>query len=262
MALEKEIIPSSTWGRTLKSTPPKMVAKNITAMTVHYTGAPSVNWPKNDIASRIKRTEASHVARPGENMSTIGYNFIIDKWGRIWEARGWDYRNGANGARSGEKSSNDWSFSVCVLVGVKDNKPTPEIIAALQLLYSLGCKRFKRQLTVTGHRDHKATSCPGEDLYKLVKSGKIQQGAASPAPAPAPAPAPVPPAAPAPAPVTPAPAPQPAKPAAGTYTVVRGDSYWKIAEKVLKRGSRWEEISKLNNGVSLKAGMTIKVPKK
>ena len=71
-----------------------------------------------------------------------------------------------------------------------------------------------------------------------------------------------------PALVTPVPAPQPVapkppKPAKhDTYTVVKGDSYWKIAEKVLKSGARWEEISKLNKGVALKPGMTIKVPKK
>lgn len=66
-------------------------------------------------------------------------------------------------------------------------------------------------------------------------------------------------------PVTPPPAPQPEVPApaaGGTYTVVAGDSYWKIAEKVLKKGSRWEEISKLNNGANLKPGMSIKVPAK
>lgn len=177
MKLEKEIIPAEQWGRDVQGNPARMVAKNIVEMTVHYTGAPSFNARRGEIPARIKRIERQHQARPGdEKQSTIGYNFIIDKWGRIWEGRGWTYRNAGNGARKGQPSSNPVSFSVCVLVGVDDNKPTPEIIAALQLLYSLAVKRFKRELAVQGHKDHISTSCPGPALQRLVKSGKIQKG--------------------------------------------------------------------------------------
>jgi len=257
----RKIIPATKWGRDVKGSPSKMNNKNIREMTIHYTGAPSVNAGKDDMAARIKQTERGHQGRTNENISTIGYNFVIDKWGRIWEARGWTYRNGANGARKGEKSSNDWSFSVQVCVGVKDNAPTPEVIDALQDLYVIACKRFKRELSVGGHRDHVATSCPGEDLYKLVKSGKIQakyrEANGSPQKAaPAPAPAPVAPT-PAPAPKKVAPAPQPAE---TTHKVGRGDTYWEISVKYLGNGSRWREISKLNNGVALRPGMTIRIP--
>lgn len=39
------------------------------------------------------------------------------------------------------------------------------------------------------------------------------------------------------------------KPQPKTYTVVRGDSLWKIAQKNLKSGSRWGEIYNLNKKV-------------
>lgn len=79
----------------------------------------------------------------------------------------------------------------------------------------------------------------------------------TPAPA-APAPtmaAPAAPAAPAPAPntmaaapVAPAPAATAAKPAGPTkYTVVKGDSLWKIAEATYGDGEKWTEIAKLNS---------------
>jgi LysM repeat protein len=38
------------------------------------------------------------------------------------------------------------------------------------------------------------------------------------------------------------------KPAARTYTVKKGDSLWRIAEKKLQKGSRWPEIFNLNKG--------------
>jgi hypothetical protein len=161
-----ELVPATTWGRNITGNPSKLRASGIVELTVHYTGSPSVNIAKNEVAGYIKRIELEHKSRPTENMSTLGYNFLIDEYGRIWEGRGWDIRNGANGTKS-----NDVSISVCLLVGVKDNKISAEVIDAVRLLRATASTRFKRELKVQGHRDHKATSCPGEDVYKLVKNG-------------------------------------------------------------------------------------------
>ena len=171
-----EIIPAAEWGRDVHGTAPRMTLSKVAEMTVHYTGAPSVKTPKGQIAKYIKRIERQHQARPGdEKCATIAYNFIVDKWGRVWEGRGWDYVNAANGARKGQPSSNPVTFSVLVLVGVEDNEPNEAVTQALQNLYKVACKRLRRkELAVRGHKDHVATSCPGTKLYKLVKSGKIQ----------------------------------------------------------------------------------------
>lgn len=65
----------------------------------------------------------------------------------------------------------------------------------------------------------------------------------------------------APAPQQPAPPPQ--SRAAKTYTVKRGDSWWKIAQQQLGRGARYEELAKYN-GMTSKAtiytGQVIKLP--
>lgn len=49
-----------------------------------------------------------------------------------------------------------------------------------------------------------------------------------------------------------------------TYTVVRGDSLWGIAQKMLGKGSRYTEIKSLNGLKSdlITAGMVLKIPKK
>lgn len=48
-----------------------------------------------------------------------------------------------------------------------------------------------------------------------------------------------------------------------TYTVVKNDNLWNIAQKFLKNGSRYTEIKKLNGLTSdvIHAGMTLKIPK-
>lgn len=184
-----EIIPASKWGREITENAPRIRSAAIVELTVHYTGAPAVNVAKNDVAAYIKRIEREHKARPGENMSTLGYNFLIDEFGRVWEGRGWGTRNGANGTQS-----NDTSISVCILVGVKDNKISPVVIDAVRALRAEASRRFKRELIVKGHRDHKATSCPGEEIYKLVRNGAFLKapGGAVDTPEPTPSPAPRP----------------------------------------------------------------------
>ena len=48
-----------------------------------------------------------------------------------------------------------------------------------------------------------------------------------------------------------------------TYTVVKNDNLWNIAQKFLKNGSRYTEIKRLNGLTSdvIHAGMTLKIPK-
>ena len=49
------------------------------------------------------------------------------------------------------------------------------------------------------------------------------------------------------------------------YTLQKGDTYWKIATKMLGNGQRWKEIEALNRGVNrneLKVGQVIRIPVK
>lgn len=170
------IIPATEWGRLIKGTPPK--PGTVTEMTVHYTGAPRVSDAPEQIPGRIKRTEQHQMAKD-PNLGAIGYNFLIDKFGRVWEGRGYTYRNAANGGADVHftgVSSNPWTMSVCCLNGVEDNEPTAEMVAALQWLYRDMSQHFGRALDVRGHQAHRPTSCPGVRMMELVNSGRIQKG--------------------------------------------------------------------------------------
>ena len=241
--MKVEIISANTWGRNIIGNPSKLKAASINELTIHYTGAPSVSIGKNQVAAYIKRTERGH---QGKDSSTIAYNLVIDKWGRIWEGRGLGLRNAANGT-----SSNSTSVSVLLLIGVKDNEPTPEMVEALQRLYAFLSKKYKRKLSVRPHQFHKPTSCPGPKVLRLINSGRIQGDVAVSQPAKPVAPTPV-----APAPVAPAPARD------VTVVVVKGDSWWKLAARHMGSGLKWPQLKKHNPKVTLKPGVTIKIPKK
>lgn len=210
-----EIISASVWGREITGRPSAAKPRQIKELTIHYTGAPSISAKAGMIDEHIKRTEQNHKARPNENMSTIGYNFLIDEYGRVWEGRGFNIRNGANGS-----SSNDTSYSVCVLVGVEDNKVSPIVVNAIRWLREQVERHTKNKIQVRGHKDHIPTSCPGPALYRQVRNGtflKPSEPMAPTAPIPA-APATV-------APATPAKPGAPEKPATcAQQRVKRGDS--------------------------------------
>jgi hypothetical protein len=163
------IHPASEWGRTIQSRPPRPGV--VTHLTVHWVGTKSFGRSRDQIPAGIKQIEQGQFARMPD-LSAIGYNFLIDKWGRIWEGRGWQYRNAANGANT----NNLTSMSVCVLVGISDANPNADMIRGLQSLWRLTSQHFGRPLVVQCHKDVRNTACPGPELTDLVRSGTITSG--------------------------------------------------------------------------------------
>ena len=166
-----DIIPATQWGRELRGTPPRPGV--VTHLTVHWIGSSDYSRPADQIAAGIKQIEQGQMARDPK-LSAISYNFMLDKWGRIWEARGYRYRNAANGANA----NNLTSISVCVMVGRSDATPTPEIITGLRQLWQAASGQCGRPLTIQCHCDVRATACPGPELTSLVRSGIITAGGA------------------------------------------------------------------------------------
>lgn len=165
------IINASVWGREVRSTPPRPGV--VSALTVHWVGSSHYGRPEDLIGEGIKQIEQGQF-RGDPKLSAISYNFLVDKWGRIWEGRGYGFRNAANGGNA----NNLTSMSVCVLVGKSDATPTPEIVGGLRWLCNDMVSRFARPITVQCHSDVRATACPGPELTALVRSGQITNGGA------------------------------------------------------------------------------------
>lgn len=133
--------------------------------TVHWNGPKMPDVPHDRCASVVRGTQNFHM--DGRGWSDVAYNFLICRHGYVFEGRGLNVWNGANGTNTG----NQTSHAVMALAGT-GNPITAEMKQAIK-----DAVAYIDQYTsapgspVRGHRDHKSTECPGNELYAWVHAG-------------------------------------------------------------------------------------------
>lgn len=156
----RRIIPRTEWGFTgwQAGGPPKLPTADITHFVVHYHGASGANTNGPEVPRRI---DADHKTDP-EN-SGILYNFVITQDGKVYGARGYEFRSGAT------KGANEFSIGVQIHIH-GSTAPSAQALASLEWLYRRSHRALgsARALRITGHGDHRATSCPGGPLGSWV----------------------------------------------------------------------------------------------
>ncbi len=154
---------------------------------VHHTAGTNRYTP-SQVPALIRGIYAYHVRTLG--WDDIGYNFLVDKWGRIWEGR----RGGAARAVIGAHTLgyNASSFAMSALGNYESSSPSGAMVAAYTRLFAwkLGLShvnptdsvrlvrsdgshhRFRR---IAGHREAYPTECPGNRLQSRIPA--IRRGA-------------------------------------------------------------------------------------
>jgi peptidoglycan hydrolase-like protein with peptidoglycan-binding domain len=136
--------------------------------TLHYATGSTSQTPR--------QIQGFHMNSRG--WSDIGYNFLVDSEGRIYEGRGWTVL-GAHAA-----PRNVQGLGVCY---IGDDGMTDAAKRSVVDLYDEACRRAGRTLTRKGHRDINSTSCPGTKNHAWWKSKNyrnVAAGGGSPAPSP------------------------------------------------------------------------------
>jgi hypothetical protein len=178
------IIPRLSWGadESIRRAAPQY-APALQLAIVHHT-VNSNDYTPQESAAIVKGIEVYHVKANGWN--DIGYNFVVDKYGQIFEGRYGGVDRNVVGAHS--LGFNTGSVGIAVL-GTYTNTPiSPAAKSALERLLSWrldlahidplstlnflsgGNSRFPRGVPVflraiSGHRDTYFTECPGNALY-------------------------------------------------------------------------------------------------
>ncbi|MET9776118.1 peptidoglycan-binding protein [Streptomyces sp. NPDC006367] len=166
-----KIISRAAWGaKPWHGTPGTVEPTRRTEFFVHYDGGHHVTRTGYAIMRAI---EAQHL---GQGWAGVGYNFVIDQAGTIYEGRGWDLQ----GAHCPQHNIS--GLGVQFAIG-GDQEPSAAALASCRALYEEACRRAGRDLVPKGHKDGFATLCPGTILYAWVQAG-MPAGNYKPAPDP------------------------------------------------------------------------------
>jgi peptidoglycan hydrolase-like protein with peptidoglycan-binding domain len=124
-----------------------------TGFAVHYSAGPTSQTPR----------AIQNYHMDGNGWWDIGYNFLVDRSGRIFEGRGW-MTVGAHAT-----GFNTSHFGVC-FIG-RDGDATQTAKDSIRSLYYAANEYAGRALTRTYHSAIGSTACPGNDLRSWVRNG-------------------------------------------------------------------------------------------
>ncbi|MEV2274024.1 peptidoglycan recognition family protein [Nocardiopsis sp. NPDC049922] len=144
-------------------------------LVVHYNGPATGLTGHGDCVAYWKATRDGHVS--GNGWADIGYSFGISTEGGIFEGRGLNRYQAAQGTTSGNRN---W-YSVSLMIG-EGERPTDAQIDGVRRLRARLMSEHGVSGRVLGHRDFSSTSCPGSLLYDLVEDGTFEQPPGSPTP--------------------------------------------------------------------------------
>ncbi|MFI4861671.1 MAG: peptidoglycan recognition family protein [Phycisphaerales bacterium JB063] len=132
----------------------------ISKLTIHHEGSGVVNFTSFDAtAHHLDKVRTSHVNN--NHWADIGYHYIIDRAGRVWEGRDLRYQ-GAH-----VRNNNENNIGVMTLGNFDRQSPTQ---AQLNALFDT-VRRLKRQhniarASVRSHQEINSTACPGRNLQR------------------------------------------------------------------------------------------------
>jgi len=137
----------------------------INAVTVHHEGMPYSVYctAKRDVIRELRTVRTSHIGRM--RAGDIGYHFIIDRAGRVWEGRPLRFQ-GAH-----VKDCNYHNIGVMVMGNFEIQYPSKQQLATLKKLLGYLMARYRIPIrSVYTHRELGPTACPGRYLQPQVNA--------------------------------------------------------------------------------------------
>ena len=189
LRLRPDIRPRSDWAGSRAPTGPLAIEDDVRFLLVHHTASDNDYGP-DEVVDQIVDFYDFHIG-PERGWSDLAYNFVIDRFGGIWEARQGSIEDPMQGDATGGSQG---YAQLCSLIGNHvDVPPTTEAIDSLTRLLAWLAHRYRIDTaagstvqfssrgstrwptgtdvtarTISGHRDMSVTSCPGETVYNLL----------------------------------------------------------------------------------------------
>jgi len=145
----------------------------ITHATVHHSATVTYATAPSQAAAEVRGIQANHQAK----WADIGYHFLIDRAGGIWEGRALRWQGAHEGV-----GLNQGAIGICVLGNFELGAPPTAQLNSLQSLLDACSSRFGlTAMDVKTHREVRPdpTACPGRSLQTWVDGYRRQRGLAS-----------------------------------------------------------------------------------
>jgi hypothetical protein len=148
---------------------------------IHHT-VNANDYSASQVPALIRGIYAYHTQSRG--WSDIGYNFLVDRFGRIWEGRYGGVDRPVVGAHT--RGYNEYSFAMSAIGNFDVAQPPQAMLNAYASLFAwkLSLSNIRADATrlwvkdrylqaINGHRDAGQTACPGRYLYAKIPSVRV-----------------------------------------------------------------------------------------
>jgi hypothetical protein len=181
------VITRAEWGARAPACTPD-VASGLVGAVLHHTADPNTYSTVAQAMQQIRNDQAYHI--DGRGWCDIGYNFLVDKWGNIYEGRIGSMTAPVVGAHAGGYNTGTVGISMLgtystVVPSAATQEAVAQVVAwrlsgyfrnpAGQMVYTTGggSDKYAAGTTLTlpvvlGHRDVSFTACPGEAGYATL----------------------------------------------------------------------------------------------
>jgi hypothetical protein len=184
-----EVVPRLSWGadESIRRGPPTYAAE-LRFSIVHHTAGRS-DYTRSEAPAIVKAIQLYHVQ--GNGWNDIGYNFLVDRFGTVYEGRFGGIDRNVVGAHA--QGFNTGSVGIALIGtygGTQASRAAQDAIARLiawrldlahvdptsfLTFISGGSERYANGIPVvlsaiSGHRDTGFTECPGDALYSKLGS--------------------------------------------------------------------------------------------
>lgn len=152
----------TSWTRTGPVASKVNAMNGINKLTIHHEGWTPVNFTSQaTTAERIEKIRQYHTGQNG--WGDIGYHYIVDRAGRVWEGRPIQYQ-GAHVSKNNENN-----VGILVLGNFEKQSPSEAQLNTLQSTVAALTKqnRIKSSL-VRSHQEINPTSCPGRNMQNKM----------------------------------------------------------------------------------------------
>ncbi len=164
------VLPRSAWTSTGPIVRLADPMGPITRITVHHDGMPPVTLrTQAEVARRIEQIRRAHVE--GRGWADIGYHYVIDPQGRVWEGRPVRLQ-GAH-----VQDNNPGNLGILVMGNFDEQTPTASARDALDGFLAEQVRRYRVPLSrVYTHQEFKRTACPGRSLQRYMLETRSRTG--------------------------------------------------------------------------------------